>query len=38
MQELASRARELFDRNAMSDKLQFVASAGKNSDLAETTN
>jgi dihydrodipicolinate synthase/N-acetylneuraminate lyase len=31
-------ARQLFERNAMSDKLQFVASAGKNSDLAETTN
>jgi len=31
-------ARELFERNAMSDKLQFVASAGKNSDIAETTN
>ena len=38
VEELASLARELFERNAMSDKLQFVASAGKNSDLAETTN
>jgi dihydrodipicolinate synthase/N-acetylneuraminate lyase len=38
VEELASLARELFDRNPMSDKLQFVASARKNSDLAETTN
>jgi len=31
-------ARELFERDPMSDKLQFVASVRKNSDPAETTN
>jgi dihydrodipicolinate synthase/N-acetylneuraminate lyase len=31
-------ARQLFERNALSDKLQFVASALKNSVLTETTN
>ena len=37
-EKLAPVARKLFERDAMSDKLQFVASAGKNADLAETTN
>ena len=38
VEKLGPVACELFKRNAMSDKLQFVASARKNSDLAETTN
>jgi dihydrodipicolinate synthase/N-acetylneuraminate lyase len=37
VENLMPVACELFERNAMSDKRQFVASARKNSDIAETT-